>query len=117
MTNGTRRAPLQVGERADDSGGEKMLILAIVYQALADLAYPEEHDDAFEFLTKTLWEFEEGDGLAFRDLMPEMFTESNRAALMARIVAIEGNPKIAHVGLTSDDGVMSYDDVVVYLTR
>lgn len=53
------------------------LALAVIVQAFTDLVEPTEADDAFEFLTVSLWR-DNRDGLPYRALFPS-FIESQAA--------------------------------------
>lgn len=89
---------------------ERRLALAVVKQALIDLKDPAEAMDAIEFLTITLWAEDDPEALPFRDVVPVIFTEKFRQALLDRANAIaSGEAKPPK--MDDEDGAMTYAEV------
>lgn len=75
--------------------GHRLLAIATIAQAFVDLTNPEEAAEAEEFLTKTFWE--DGAELPFRDILPNMFTESAKGAVLARVQAIKAGGRVGAI--------------------
>jgi hypothetical protein len=85
-----------------------LLALAVIKQAMIDLGDPYERDGAVLFLTETLWS--EPEGLAFRDLAPGLFTHETETRERIRLMIAD---EIDLPGpMRSDDGAVSYEDVL-----
>jgi len=74
----------------------RLLAIATIAQAFVDLTDPEEQAGAEEFLTRTFWA--DGAELPFRDILPQMFTESAKGAVIARVQAIKAGGRVGAIG-------------------
>ena len=90
----------QTGDAETDfARGHRLLAIAIIAQAFVDLTDPEERADAEEFLTRTFWEPEAElePGIPFRHILPNMFTESARAAVVGRVQAVKAGGRLGAI--------------------
>lgn len=75
--------------------GHRLLAIATIAQAFVDLTDPQERDGAETFLTQTFWADEAE--LPFRDILPNMFTETAKAAVLGRVRAIKAGGRVGSI--------------------